>query len=396
MTLLEEIGYGLDALVIFRQLRQDSVLTALSKLCHCHADDTTEKIRAYSDMTAALYTQTDSLTEYIEQLVLASENVYVQRIGAKQPITKLLTDCLHSELKILGKIAQLTPATLQVELQLPIPMPTWNIDVIDLDKRYSKRLSEIEYHGYGIYAKYHMFTLNNCGEVIPVHNPDPIQLCDMVGYQRERQVVVDNTCALLRGRYASNVLLSGDAGTGKSATIKAIANTYREQGLRLIELNKEQLKFIQKLMDHLCQNPLKFILFIDDLTFSEDDPNFGTLKAILEGSTTARLKNTVIYATSNRRHLIKETFDDGRDKHHNDTVQERISLSARFGITVTFTRPEKKLYLEIVHALAKESGLTLPEIELDAQAEQFAMQKIGRSARTARQFIDQLTAKEQG
>ncbi len=395
MTFLEEIGYGLDALVIFEQLRQDPVLAALSTLCHQRSDDTAAKIRVYSNMTAALYAQTDNLTTYIEQLVLASENIYVQRIGANESIPDTLTDCLHRELKLLGQIAQLTPEVLQAQLRFPIALPAWNTTPLQLDESYSKRLGEIEHQGYGIYAKYHMFALDDQGEVIPVRNPDPIRLCDMVGYARERQVVIENTRALLRGRYASNALLSGDAGTGKSATIKAIANAYQDEGLRLIELNKDQLRFIPKLMDHLCKNPLKFILFIDDLTFSEDDPNFGTLKAILEGSTTARVKNTVIYATSNRRHLIKETFDDGRDKHHNDTVQERISLSARFGITVTFTRPEKKLYLEIVHALAKEAGLTLSETELDAKAEQFAMQKIGRSARTARQFIDQLTAEQQ-
>ena len=128
-------------------------------------------------------------------------------------------------------------------------------------------------------------------------------------------------------------------------------------------------------MDHLCKNPLKFILFIDDLTFSEDDPNFGTLKATLEGSIAARMRNTVIYATSNRRHLVKETFDDGSDKHSNDTVQERISLSERFGITITYSRPQKNLYLEIVHALAEQNGLDITMEELDAQAEQFALQK---------------------
>ena len=179
----------------------------------------------------------------------------------------------------------------------------------------------------------------------------------MVGYERERNIVIDNTKALLNGKYAANVLLAGDAGTGKSATVKAIANAYREEGLRLIELTKDQLRFIPRIMEHLCRNPLKFILFIDDLTFSENDPNFGTLKATLEGSIAARMKNTVIYATSNRRHLVKETFDDGSDKHQNDTVQERISLSERFGITVTYTRPQKELYLEIVHSLAEQAGL---------------------------------------
>ena len=147
-------------------------------------------------------------------------------------------------------------------------------------------------------------------------------------------------------------------------------------------------------MDRLCKNPLKFILFIDDLTFSEDDPNFGTLKATLEGSISARMRNTVIYATSNRRHLVKETFDDGSDKHQNDTIQERISLSERFGINITYSKPQKSLYLEIVHALAEQAGLAMDAQELDLKAEQFALCKSGRSARAARQLIDQLLTQQ--
>ena len=143
-------------------------------------------------------------------------------------------------------------------------------------------------------------------------------------------------------------------------------------------------------MDAIADNPLKFIIFIDDLSFSSDDADFGALKAVLEGSIASKASNAVIYATSNRRHLVKETFDDGSDKHSNDTVQERISLSERFGITITYSRPQKNLYLEIVHALAEQHGLDITMEELDAQAEQFALQKSGRSARAAKQLIDQL------
>lgn len=394
MTLFEEIAYGLDALVLFRQLREDPVLAALSALCHSQPDETAWRIRAYGDMTAALYEQTDNLTDYVEQLVLSSENVYVRRIGANMPISEPFAACLQTELQLLGRIAQLTPAMFQAQMRMQTPLPEWNTRTIDLDRSYSQRLSEIHQHGYGIYAKFHMFTCNSVGEIVPVHNPDPIQLRDMVGYERERRVVIDNTKTLLDGKYASNVLLAGDAGTGKSATVKAVANAFRDAGLRLIELNKSQLCFIPQIMDHLCHNPLKFILFIDDLTFSEDDPNFGTLKATLEGSIAARMKNTVIYATSNRRHLVKETFDDGTDKHANDTVQERISLSERFGITITYSRPQKELYLEMVRELAQQAGLQMDAAQLDAKAERFALERSGRSARTARQLIDQLLTQQ--
>ncbi len=394
MTPREEIGYGLDALVIFRSIQHDPVIHALMQFCHTEPGNTREQIRFYSAMTAALYMFDDDLTSYLERIVLEHENIYVQRIGAGQQISANMEACLQSELKLLGRIAMLSPMQMQAEMQMSIPLPKWQTHKIDLAACYMARVAEIGRHGYGIYARHHMFTVGANGDILPVQYPDPISLDQMVGYERERSVVVENTKALLAGKYASNVLLAGDAGTGKSATVKAIANAFRQEGLRLIELNKDQLQFIPKIMDQLSQNPLKFILFIDDLTFSENDPNFGTLKATLEGSIAARMKNTVIYATSNRRHLVKETFDDGTDKHQNDTVQERISLSERFGITVTYSRPQKDLYLEIVHALAKQAGLTITIAELDAKAEQFALQKSGRSARAARQLVDQLLTRQ--
>ncbi len=390
MTPKETIGYGLDALVIFRSLQEDPVIRALMQFCHTERSNLPAQIRFYSAMTAALYEKTDCLTDYIRALVLEHEHVCAVRAGAGEEIPLPMQQCLETELRLFSRIAMLTPAQLQAEMGSAVPLPQWTVRTIDLCADYAVRIAEIERHGYGIFARYHMFTVSPAGTLVPVQYPDPIRLEEMVGYERERKAAEENILALLRGNFAANTLLSGDAGTGKSATVKAIANTYREEGLRLIELTKEQLCFIPQIMDRLCKNPLKFILFIDDLTFSEDDANFGTLKATLEGSISARMKNTVIYATSNRRHIVKETFDDGSDKHENDTVQERISLSERFGITITFSKPQKTLYLEIVHALAKQAGLHMDAEELSMKAEQFALCKSGRSARAARQLIDQL------
>ncbi|MBQ8687547.1 MAG: ATP-binding protein [Ruminococcus sp.] len=394
MTPRETIGYGLDALVIFRSLQQDPVIRSLMQFCHTDRTNLPAQVRFYSAMAAALYEKTDSLTDYVQALVLEHEHVCVIRAGAGETIPAPMQQCLDTELALFERIAMLTPAQLQAETDYTGPLPVWNVHRIDLKAAYAQRIAAIERHGYGIFAKYHMFTVSMSGEITPVQHPDPIRFEDMVGYERERKAASDNILSLLRGNFSANVLLSGDAGTGKSATVKAIANTYRDEGLRLIELTKDQLCFIPQIMDRLCRNPLKFILFIDDLTFSEDDPNFGTLKATLEGSISARMKNTVIYATSNRRHLVKETFDDGSDKHENDTIQERISLSERFGITITFQKPQKTLYLEIVHALAKQAGLHMEENELSLKAEQFALCKSGRSARAARQLIDQLLSQQ--
>jgi predicted AAA+ superfamily ATPase len=187
-------------------------------------------------------------------------------------------------------------------------------------------------------------------------------------------------------------LLCGDAGTGKSSTVKALVNDFYDKGLRLIELRKDQLAFLPYVMGKVSQNPLKFIIFIDDLSFNQNDDNFSMLKAALEGSASARADNAVIYATSNRRHIIKESFGDrdGDDVHRNDTLQETLSLSERFGLTVLFQKPDKKLYLSIVKELAKRKGVSMDEKELEVQAEAFALKKGNRSARAAEQFIESL------
>lgn len=391
MTFKESLAYGFDSLVIFRRLLNDPVISALSRLCHIPDTDISSQLCCYSELVSALYEKTDCLTDYIAELVLEHEQPCIVRAGASEDVPDVMRKALENELAFLNNTATLPPDAF---LRNTAPLALWNTRKINLIDAYYKRETDVDSRGYGIFAKYHMFTVNPSGEIIPVLHPDPVTFDQLVGYERERQTACENILALLDGNFSANVLLSGDAGTGKSATVKAIANTYRDRGLRLIELTKEQLCHIPQIMDRLCKNPLKFILFIDDLTFSEDDPNFGTLKATLEGSISARMKNTVIYATSNRRHLVKETFDDGSDKHENDTIQERISLSERFGITITFQKPQKKLYLEIVQALAKQAGLHMEENELSAKAEQFALCKSGRSARAARQLVDQLLSQQ--
>ena len=208
------------------------------------------------------------------------------------------------------------------------------------------------------------------GRVAPVRTPDPIRLSELIDYQREKQIILDNTRALLSGKPAANMLLTGDAGTGKSSTVKAVVNELWQEGLRIVEIRKEQLHEIPGILDELNLNPLKFILFIDDLSFQKNDDNFSALKAMLEGSVSAKSRNVVIYATSNRRHLVKETSADreGEDIHRGDAMQEAASLSERFGLRVTFQRPSKETYLSIVRELAKRDGLAVPDDELCAGA----------------------------
>ena len=237
-----------------------------------------------------------------------------------------------------------------------------------------------------------MFRLSDTMEIMPIVSADKISIEKFIGYKEERSKVIENTEAFLQGRPAANVLLCGDAGTGKSSTVKAVANEFFSRGIRLIELRKDQLSALPYVMGKISENPLKFIIFIDDLSFNKNDDNFSMLKAALEGSASAKAENAVIYATSNRRHIVKESFQDreGSDIHRNDTIQETLSLSERFGLTVLFSKPDKRLYLEIVHEFAERNNIKCDLAKLDIDAEAFALRKGYRSARCAEQFINSL------
>lgn len=270
----------------------------------------------------------------------------------------------------------------------PLPLATWHTSPVDIPAAYASMLERLPVTGYGIFARYEAFTVKD-GQLVPIRRPDAQPLSSLYGYERERQLVLENTRALAEGKQALNVLLYGDAGTGKSSTIKAAAHHFAGQGVRLIEFQKQQMRDILPLMEALADVSLKFIFYIDDLSFAAGDDTFCELKGILEGSAASQARNIAIYATSNRRHLVKESMADriGDELHTNDTLQETMSLAARFGLTITFSRPEKDLYLEIVKGLAEEYGLDMPEDELFRRAETFAIRQNGRSPRTAKQFV---------
>jgi predicted AAA+ superfamily ATPase len=251
-------------------------------------------------------------------------------------------------------------------------------------------------HGCGIFSQYKAFRWNQTeayGCLAGIEKPDPIRLSQLIGYERERSIVIKNTMQFIHGLPCNNVLLYGDRGTGKSAAVKAILNEYAECRLRLIEVSKYHLKSLPLIMEALQKRGLRFILFIDDLSFESDETSYRELKSILEGGIEAKPENVVIYATSNRRHLIKEYFSErslSDEVSSQDTMQEKLSLSDRFGITITFSLPDKETYLQIVEGLAKQRSLDIDVTALRAEALKWEMQYNGRSPRTARQFIDDL------
>ena len=399
---LREWNARLHGLVVFRSLLDDPVVAKLLDLTdrmEAGAPGYGPVCDAVAQFEAALFEHTTNWGSYLSAAVLEAETVCVRQ-AASGTLAPALQTALDSELAFLQALCGLTLDELLAaagsatgQAQELAFLPRWETSGIDLPAAYAQRMSEVGKKGYGMFAKHHVFTVEN-GQLVPVKYPDPQRLSELPGYEKEREKVIANTKALLAGMPANNVLLYGDAGTGKSSAVKAIANEFAPEGLRLVEVKKTQLYQIPDLMDKLAANPLKFILFIDDLSFTANDDNFAALKAILEGSVGGRAKNIAVYATSNRRHLIKETLTDrtGDDIHEADTRQELMSLSARFGLTVTFQRPEKARFENILAELAKQHGIDMPMDQLLVKAEAFAIRAGGRSPRVAKQFIEQCEA----
>ncbi|WP_296117301.1 ATP-binding protein [uncultured Eubacterium sp.] len=235
---------------------------------------------------------------------------------------------------------------------------------------------------------------------LPINNMDKVMLSDLVGYEIQKKKLVDNTRAFVEGKKANNVLLFGDSGTGKSTSIKAIVNEFYGQGLRMIEIYKHQFKDLSNVIAAVKNRNYKFIIYMDDLSFEEFEIEYKFLKAVIEGGVETKPDNILIYATSNRRHLIRETWSDRNDvqqdegMHRSDTMQEKLSLVNRFGVTINYSKPSQKEYFDIVVHLAAKAGIKMSEDELKAEANKWELSHGGISGRTAQQFIYYLQGKE--
>ncbi|MCD8015854.1 MAG: ATP-binding protein [Lachnospiraceae bacterium] len=245
-------------------------------------------------------------------------------------------------------------------------------------------------------------------QILPITNIAHVKLDDLVGYEIQKKKLIDNTEAFVQGKTANNCLLFGDAGTGKSSSIKGILNQYYDRGLRMIEIYKHQFKDLNAVIEQIKNRNYKFIIYMDDLSFEEFEIEYKYLKAVIEGGLERKPENVLIYATSNRRHLIREQYGDnmegdigkpaeihathGGDLHVSDTVQEKLSLSSRFGVTIYFGSPDKKQFQNIVRILAARYGITMPEEELLLEANKWELAHGGLSGRTAQQFVDYISA----
>lgn len=394
-----------------RAINQDACLRHESQI---------EALKAYGDWVHALIQQSWNWRDYILYQILYAPNPFADRCAENswQTAPPPLLNALSQDLKTLEQVAQVGPSLLahwgdlqgqgqqkagdhgnQDEMfpDLCDPKvsqmrasPSWP-DFIPM------LLEHYQNNGAGILSQYKALGWQG-DRLIGIEDPDQVRLDELVGYESQKAKLCLNTEALLNGFPALNVLLYGSRGTGKSAMIKALIHDYCDRGLRLIELSKANLIHLSQVVQQVRKAPQKFIFFVDDLSFEADEESYKALKVVLEGNVTARPQNVVVYATSNRRHLIREFFEDrprpsDADEIHSwDTVQEKLSLSDRFGLSLTFEPANQDLFLKIVFHLAHIYGITLDAADLKFRALQWATQQNGRSGRTARQFITMLQA----
>lgn len=350
-------------------------------------------VNAYISLCRTLLLKGLTLGEYLHDTLISSEQPLVQKyIKSEDPN---ILAAIRWDISRIKQICSIPASEIKKALS-----ESDNADLSDLAEY---ELGEFPYtaeyfiehcreNGCDIFAKSKAFRLSG-NSIVPIDNPDPVRLTDLKRYEAQRGQIIDNTLCLIHNKPANNVLLYGDRGTGKSATVKALLNEYKS--LRMIQLDKNQIGSIFDIYGRVSEIPLHFIIFIDDLCFSEDDDGFFLLKQALDGSLAAKPNNVVIYATTNRRHLLKETAANRAENyvHKSDAVDDNMSLAERFGLFVTFMVPNKDQFIDIAQKIAADKGLNVDPEVFAAGLERFSIKRGGRSPRIARQYVDMLEAK---
>lgn len=429
----------ISKLVIYREFEEDSILLNLASIF----EDYEKKAVSNENLITRIYEEIHKLLDiatqygfdknlwhnYLTFLLITNENPFsitCEKVGAS--IGKTVNHFAKGDFKIFKKLFDFSFEQIEKDLEIDCFTTICHYEAVGKKERmYNKNVSEkvqalsekIEqakdendifelvtefYRAYGV----GMFGLNKAFRIVsrekgaifqPINNTEQVLLDDLIGYEIQKKKLVDNTKAFVEGREANNCLLFGDAGTGKSTSIKAIINEYYDQGLRMIEIYKHQFRDLSSVIAQIKNRNYRFIIYMDDLSFEEFEIEYKFLKAVIEGGLETKPDNVLIYTTSNRRHLIRETWSDRSDMskdelHRSDTMQEKLSLVSRFGITINYSKPTQKEYYEIVVELAKKyPTITLSEEELCAEANKWELSHGGISGRTAQQFINYLAGK---
>lgn len=430
----------LSKLVIYRTIEKDSILFELAGILEQWEKKKTEKEETINH----LYHQINRLLEvatkygfdgnlwqnYLAYLIAMTETPFGLVCEKRGAATGSVNTFAKADFEIFRKLFHYDFSTIEKELEIDcFSVITDYHSVAKEEKYYNKSVSEkvkdlskkiaaatdkeevfnvvtefYKVYGVGLFGLNKAFRLQEVnGEqvLVPITNTEEVHLDDLIGYEIQKEKLIENTKAFVEGRKANNVLLYGDAGTGKSTSIKAILNEYYKDGLRMIEIYKHQFSELAGLISKIKNRNYKFIIYMDDLSFEEFEIEYKYLKAVIEGGLEIKPDNVLIYATSNRRHLIRETWSDRSDMskdelHRSDTMQEKLSLVARFGISIYFMSPNQKEFFGIVKGLAeKYPEINLTEEELLQKANAWEISHGGKSGRTAQQFITYLLSRQE-
>ena len=432
----------LSHLLLFSDLKEDEILVQLAAVFQ---DWDAHNYRTKEELVGRIYGQIKRLLDlatacgfdenlwqcYLTWLLMTNENSFsrtCERVGASEGSVNLFA---KSDFSVFRRLFDYDFSPIEQDLgivcfsvirnyrAIPKRERTYNRDVSRQVQTLCRALEETadaegmfrlvtEYYrryGYGVFAMNRAFRIRHETDTrvsfLPISNIDGVVLDDLLGYDIQKQALRANTEAFLSGKRANNVLLYGDAGTGKSTSVKALINEYYDRGLRIIEIYKHQFRDLSSVLAQIKNRNYRFIIFIDDLSFEENEVEYKFLKAVIEGGVETRPDNVLIYATSNRRNLIREAWNDRQDMEHHgdihrsDTVEEKMSLSARFGVSINFNTPTQREYHQIVLALAERQGITMDRQELLAKANTWQIRHRSFSGRTARQFIDHLSGQAQ-
>lgn len=427
---IKKANIMMNSLCIFTNIKEDNVVAKYKLLLKYLDKDkiTLEKaITYYNDFIYALLNEnTDTnFKKYIIDLLFLDSNPFTKMIESNNSNNVHILNQVQYELGVLEYITNIKSSNLKEVIISKGKAKDFQADIIKslidfkgendssnqlkaIDKlkqriisndNWENYLDEViefyNHYGTGIFGEYRAFVWeheNDKTYLRGVEAPDPVKLKDLVGYEDQKETIINNTKNFLKGYPANNILLYGSRGTGKSSTVKAIINEYYNEGLRLIEVDKSKLVDFTKIIRILKNKNLKFIIFVDDLVFEEGEASYSALKTILEGGVENRSNNMLIYATTNRKHLVKETFSEraGDEVHANDAIEEKLSLADRFGMTVSFYSPDQKEYLNIIDNIALSRGLEVDKEYLHKEALKWVRWYNARSPRTAIQFINWL------
>ena len=410
-------------LLIYGNMPEDSILMELSNIIREYKGENYKKdeiiTRIYHQIKRILEISTDYAFDknlwhnYLTYLLITNENPFsltCEKVGASDGSVNYFA---KNDFKQFKKLFDYDFGPMEEELGIDCFSRIENYKAIALSEKLENTKNEDEFftcvtdfykdYGVGMFGLNKAFRISDNDGKLQFHainNMEQVALDDLVGYEIQKKKLVDNTEAFVQGRKANNCLLFGDSGTGKSTSIKAIVNEYYDKGLRMIEIYKHQFKDLSNVIASIKNRNYKFIIYMDDLSFEEFEIEYKFLKAVIEGGVETKPENVLIYATSNRRHLIKETWNDRSDvqvdngMHKSDTMEEKLSLVNRFGVTINYSKPSQKEFFNIAVELCRRAGVTMSDEEIKAEANKWELSHGGISGRTAQQFANYLAGQQ--